>query len=96
MTMHRFLIVIEKAGRNYSAYAPDLPGCVATGSTRRQTEANMHAAIEMHLAGLAEDRQPVPAAHATSGVFFFEPVARAKAASGKKKRSGSKYGVMKL
>ena len=93
MTMHRFLIVIEKAGRNYSAYAPDLPGCAATGSTRRQAEANMHAAIEMHLEGLAEDRQPVPTAHATSGVLFFEPIV--KAARGKKKRSSSSRGIMK-
>jgi len=95
MTMHRFLIVIEKAGRNYSAYAPDLLGCVATGNTRRQAEANMHAAIEMHLEGLAEDRQPVPTAHATSGVLFFEPVARPMAARGKKKRSGGSRGIMK-
>jgi predicted RNase H-like HicB family nuclease len=95
MTMHRFLIVIEKAGRNYSAYAPDLPGCAASGSTRRQAEANMHAAIEMHLEGLAEDRKPVPAAHATSGVFFFEPVARPKAARARKRRTNDSPGILK-
>jgi len=44
--MHRFLIVIEKANGNYSAYAPDLPGCIATGTTREETEQNMHEAIE--------------------------------------------------
>jgi predicted RNase H-like HicB family nuclease len=62
--MRRFLIVIEKAGRNYSAYSPDLPGCVATGATRKQAEQNMHAAIQMHVQGLIEDGMPVPKSHA--------------------------------
>lgn len=53
--MHRFLIIIEKANNNYSAYAPDLPGCIATGATREDTERNMHEAIEMHMQGLLED-----------------------------------------
>lgn len=61
--MHRFLIVIEKAERNYSAYSPDLPGCVATGRTREQAARNMHAAIEMHVRGLQEDNLPVPQSH---------------------------------
>jgi len=58
--MHRFLIVIEKADGNYSAYSPDLPGCVATGVTREDVEKNMHEAIEVHIQGLIEDKQPVP------------------------------------
>jgi predicted RNase H-like HicB family nuclease len=58
--MHRFLVVIEKANGNYSAYSPDLPGCVATGLTREETEQNMHAAIEMHIQGLEEDGLPIP------------------------------------
>ncbi len=58
--MRRFLVVIEKAGDNYSAYSPDLPGCVATGATREETEKNMHEAIEMHVKGLIEDNLPVP------------------------------------
>ena len=61
--MHRFLVVIEKANGNYSAYSPDLPGCVATGRTRDQAARNMHAAIEMHVRGLLEDNLPVPQAH---------------------------------
>jgi predicted RNase H-like HicB family nuclease len=61
--MHRFLVVIEKANGNYSAYSPDLPGCVATGKTRDQAARNMHAAIEMHVRGLVEDNLPVPQAH---------------------------------
>ena len=58
--MHRFLIVIEKADGNYSAYSPDLPGCVATGKTRDQAAHNMHEAIDLHVRGLLEDRLPVP------------------------------------
>lgn len=61
--MHRFLVVIEKAGNNYSAYSPDLPGCVATGSTFDETEKNMHEAIEMHVKGLLEDNLAVPEPH---------------------------------
>lgn len=61
--MHRFLVVIEKADGNYSAYSPDLPGCVATGRTRDQAALNMHTAIEMHVRGLLEDNLPVPQAH---------------------------------
>ena len=58
--MHRFLIVIEKANGNYSAYSPDLPGCVATGTTKEETENNMHQAIEMHIQGLLKDNLPIP------------------------------------
>jgi len=60
--MYRFLIVIEKANGNYSAYSPDLPGCVATGATRDEAEQNMHQAVEMHIKGLREDGLPVPEA----------------------------------
>ena len=58
--MRRFLIIIEKAGKNYSAYSPDLPGCIATGATREKAEKNMHEAIEMHVRGLKEDGLSVP------------------------------------
>lgn len=50
--MYRFLVVVEKADGNYSAYSPDLPGCVATGVTREEVERNMHEAIEIHVRGL--------------------------------------------
>lgn len=62
--MYRFLVVIEKARANYSAYSPDLPGCVATGSTREDVERNMHEAVQMHVAGLVADGLPVPETHA--------------------------------
>lgn len=58
--MHKFLIVIEKANDNFSAYSPDLPGCVATGTTRDETEQNMLDAIRLHVDGLREDGQLVP------------------------------------
>ena len=58
--MHKFLIVIEKANGNYSAYSPDLPGCIATGKTKKDVEKNMYEAIEMHINGLIEDKRPIP------------------------------------
>jgi predicted RNase H-like HicB family nuclease len=58
--MYRFLIVIEKANANYSAYCPDLPGCVATGKTRAEVAQNMHEAVELHIRGLREDHLPIP------------------------------------
>jgi predicted RNase H-like HicB family nuclease len=58
--MHRFLVVIEKADGNYSAYSPDLPGCVAAGATREEAEQNMHDAIVMHVNGLVQDSLPIP------------------------------------
>lgn len=56
----RYAIVIEKAGSNYSAYVPDLPGCIATGQTIQETEQQIREAIEFHLDGLREDRLPAP------------------------------------
>ena len=58
--MNRYLIVIEKAVGNYSAYSPDIPGCAATGDTKVEAEQNMHEAIRMHLDGLKEDDLPIP------------------------------------
>jgi predicted RNase H-like HicB family nuclease len=58
--MNRYLIVIENAGRNYSAYSPDLPGCIATGSTVEQTRKKMEGAVEFHVEGLREDGIPIP------------------------------------
>ncbi len=58
--MYRFLVVIEKVNNNYSAYSPDLPGCVSTGATREEAEKNMYEAIEMHIQGLLEDDLAIP------------------------------------
>jgi predicted RNase H-like HicB family nuclease len=56
----KYAIVIEKAENNYSAYVPDLPGCVATGGSIEETEAEIRAAIEFHLEGIREDGLPIP------------------------------------
>ncbi len=56
----RYAIVIEKAASNYSAYVPDLPGCVATGNTVAETEQQIREAIEFHIEGLREDDLPIP------------------------------------
>lgn len=56
----RYAIVIEKADGNYSAYVPDLPGCVATAATVAETESEIRDAIRFHIDGLKEDGQPVP------------------------------------
>jgi len=60
--MRRFLVVIEHAEGNYSAYSPDLPGCAATGKSREEVERNIREAIEMHVRGLVEDGLPIPEA----------------------------------
>jgi predicted RNase H-like HicB family nuclease len=57
----RYAIVTEKADGNYSAYVPDLPGCVATGETVHAVENAIREAIRLHIEGLEEDGLPVPA-----------------------------------
>jgi len=56
----RYAVVIEDAGGNFSAYVPDLPGCVATGATIVETEQAIREAIELHLEGIREDGDPIP------------------------------------
>jgi predicted RNase H-like HicB family nuclease len=79
VSTREYLIVIEKANGNFSAYAPDLPGCVATGKTRKQAEKNMHSAIEMHLEGMREDKIAIPVPHSTVAFFGLPPQPRATA-----------------
>jgi predicted RNase H-like HicB family nuclease len=59
--MMRYAVVIEKADSNYSAYVPDLPGCVATAPTVEAVEQEIRAAIRFHIDGLRADGLPVPA-----------------------------------
>lgn len=68
--MHRFLVVIEKARDNFSAYSPDLPGCVATGDTREEAETNMHEALQLHVEGMLEDGDPIPESAALAEYMF--------------------------
>ena len=56
----RFAVVIEQAELNYSAYVPDLPGCVATGATIKDAESEIRAAIKFHIEGMKEDGLPIP------------------------------------
>jgi predicted RNase H-like HicB family nuclease len=68
--MKRYAIVIEDAGSNYSAYSPDVPGCITTGATIEETKRNMIEALEFHLEGLKEDGLPLP--EPSSAVDFVE------------------------
>ena len=58
----RYAVIIERAKSNYSAYVPDLPGCVATGKSVEETETRLKKAILMHIEGLQEDGLPIPEA----------------------------------
>jgi predicted RNase H-like HicB family nuclease len=64
--MKKYLVVVEHAQTGFSAYSPDLPGCVSTGTTREEVEKNMREAIAFHLEGLREEGQDVPEPHAYS------------------------------
>ena len=70
--MQKFLIVIEKAENNYSAYSPDLPGCIATGKTVKEVEKNMYEAIEMHIEGMKEDNVKIPKSTAIAEYFVVQ------------------------
>jgi len=56
----KYAVVFEKTPSNYSAYVPDLPGCVATGATREEVERNIREAIAFHLEGLRREGEPIP------------------------------------
>lgn len=58
--VEKYLIVIEKSQTGYSAYSPDIMGCIATGKTIDKTIANMKSALELHLRGLVEDEEEIP------------------------------------
>ncbi len=65
----KLLIVIEKTGTGFSAYSPDLQGCVATGASRKQVESAMKEAIKLHLQGMREEGMRVPAPRSYSTYF---------------------------
>jgi predicted RNase H-like HicB family nuclease len=66
----RYAMIIEKGKRNYSAYLPDLPGCIVTGESPEEVEQRMREAVEVHLRGMREDGLPIP--EATSLVEYVE------------------------
>jgi predicted RNase H-like HicB family nuclease len=65
----RYAVVIERAAGNFSAYVPDLPGCIATGATVEDVETEIRAAIRFHVKGLKADGLPVPAASSLAEYF---------------------------
>lgn len=64
----KYLIVIEETGTGFSAYSPDLPGCIATGATHEEVEHNMREAIEFHLDGLREEGEAIPVPRSTAAM----------------------------
>ncbi|MDD5524614.1 MAG: type II toxin-antitoxin system HicB family antitoxin [Smithella sp.] len=69
--MKKFLVVFEKTKTGFSAYAPDLPGCIATGRTKNETERNIFDAIQLHLEGIKEENIRLPKVQAESEVLVF-------------------------
>lgn len=69
--MRKYLVVYEKTKTGYSAYAPDLPGVIATGKTKSIVEKNIFDAIQFHLEGLKEENYRIPKATAESEMFVF-------------------------
>ena len=73
----RYAVIFEKGARNYSAYVPDLPGCVAAGKTLKQTQRLIREAIELHLQGMREDGDKIPEPTCIAGaVEVSEPMAK--------------------
>ena len=70
----KYVVIYERAPNNYCAYAPDLPGCVATGPTLAETEALMRAAMAFHVEGLRAAGDPVPEPSTHAGAIEVEPV----------------------
>ena len=64
----KYTVIIERAPNNFSAYVPDLPGCVATGTTREETVKEIREAIEFHIEGMQEDGEPIPEPQTTAAV----------------------------
>ncbi|VAX22630.1 DNA-binding protein, CopG family [hydrothermal vent metagenome] len=56
----KYLVIIEPGPNNFSAYVPDLPGCVSTGDTRKEAKSNIQEAISLHIDGMKQDGEPVP------------------------------------
>jgi predicted RNase H-like HicB family nuclease len=64
----QYLVIVEKADTNYGAYAPDVPGCIATGDTIEETLANYREALRMHLEAMARDHEELPRAYSVRAV----------------------------
>jgi predicted RNase H-like HicB family nuclease len=64
--MSRYLVIIEESATGFSAFLPDLPGCIATGSTRDEVESAIRTGVEFHLDGMRESGDPVPPPRSTA------------------------------
>lgn len=62
----KYLVIIEETGTGFSAFSPDLPGCVATGSSKEEVENNMKDAVAFHLEGMDQEGQEIPKPHSFS------------------------------
>jgi predicted RNase H-like HicB family nuclease len=71
INMKKYLVVFEKTKTGYSAYVPNLPGCIAIGRTKIETEKNMYEAMQFHLEDLLEEKIKLPKMQAVSEVFVF-------------------------
>jgi len=69
--MKKYLVIFEKTKNGYSAYVPDLPGCVATGSIKSEVEQNIYEGIEFHLEGLKEENLPIPQNTSEAEILLF-------------------------
>ena len=71
----RYTVIFEKSQTGYGAYIPDLPGCVATGHTLAETKQRIQEAVEMHLAAMRADGDPIPEPTTVTGTVEVEPAA---------------------
>jgi predicted RNase H-like HicB family nuclease len=69
--MNKYLVIFEKTSTGYSAYVPDLPGCIAAGSTIDETEKNIFEAIQFHIEGLKENKLSIPFNKSEAGTLLF-------------------------
>jgi predicted RNase H-like HicB family nuclease len=69
--MRKYLIIIEKTTTGFSAYVPDLPGCIATGKTKAIVEKNIYEAIQFHIEGLKEQKLQIPPGKTDAETFVF-------------------------
>jgi len=69
--MNKYLIIVEKSESGFSAYSPDLPGCISTGKTIEETEVNMKEAIEFHIEGLKLEGYEIPLPN-TAAIDYYE------------------------
>ncbi len=69
--MKKFLVIFERTKTGYSAYVPNLPGCIATGTTKEEAEKNIYEAIKFHLEGLEIENEPLPETECESELMVF-------------------------